>query len=383
ALELLDKLIKRVRARLGKEDDTHLERTLHAFICPMRIIGDDAAELKSRAHDLWVVDERLAFTRAFSSDKRLDAVLAEGGSSDRPDLLVWNLAYGLGVTDADNPDAVDLSEPLRSMMVVEFKKPGRTDYPKAEDNVEQQITKYLAQLKGGEIETFEALIRWQHPERGFISPAEFIPLAEQSGQIARIGQWVIETACATAVSWPKAWRVSVNVSPSQFRQSDVAVMVAAALARNGLEPNRLVVEITEGVFIENGAQAVAVLTNLREQGIRLALDDFGTGYSSLSYLQRFRFDKIKIDQSFVRTLGQNSDTLTIVRAIVNLGHNLGLQVTVEGVETIEQLRILQGLGCDQMQGYLFSRPMPLTVLADLVQGQIRNFFVTSELKAIA
>lgn len=155
ALELLDKLIKRVRAREGKEDDTHLERTLHAFICPMRVMGDDALELQSRAHDLWVVDERLAFTRAFSSDKRLDAVLAEGGSSDRPDLLVWNLAYGLGVTDADNPDAVDLSEPLRSMMVVEFKKPGRTVYAKAEDNVEQQITKYLAQLKGGEIETFD------------------------------------------------------------------------------------------------------------------------------------------------------------------------------------------------------------------------------------
>lgn len=155
ALELLDKLIKRIRAREGKEDDNHLERTLHAFICPMGVVGDDASELKSRAHDLWVVDERLAFTRAFSSDKRLDAVLAEGGSSDRPDLLVWNLAYGLGVTDADNPDAVDLSEPLRSMMVVEFKKPGRTVYAKAEDNVEQQITKYLAQLKGGEIETFD------------------------------------------------------------------------------------------------------------------------------------------------------------------------------------------------------------------------------------
>jgi len=241
----------------------------------------------------------------------------------------------------------------------------------------------IVNARSGEIETFEALIRWQHPERGFISPAEFIPLAEQSGQIARIGQWVIETACATAVSWPKAWRVSVNVSPSQFRQSDVAAMVAAALARNGLTPNRLVVEITEGVFIENGAEAVAVLTNLREQGIRLALDDFGTGYSSLSYLQRFRFDKIKIDQSFVRTLGQNSDTLTIVRAIVNLGHNLGLQVTVEGVETIEQLRILQGLGCDQMQGYLFSRPMPLTVIADVHQDQIQNLFVATNLKAIA
>ncbi len=155
ALELLDKLIKRIRVRGDKEDDHHLERTLHAFICPMGIIGDDATELRSRAHDLWVVDERLAFTRAFSSDKRLDAVLAEGGSADRPDLLVWNLAYGLGVTELDNPDSVDISEPLRSMMIVEFKKPGRTTYAKSEDNVEQQITKYLSQLKGGHIEAFD------------------------------------------------------------------------------------------------------------------------------------------------------------------------------------------------------------------------------------
>ncbi|WGD29588.1 hypothetical protein AncyloWKF20_17725 [Ancylobacter sp. WKF20] len=155
ALEMLDKLIRRIRMRSGREDDHHLERTLHAFICPMGIMGDNVSELKSRAHDLWVVDERLAFTRAFSSDKRLDAVLAEGGSSDRPDLLVWNLAYGLGVTAAENPEVVDVSEPLRSMMVVEFKKPGRTVYAKAEDNIEQQITRYLAQLKGGEIETFD------------------------------------------------------------------------------------------------------------------------------------------------------------------------------------------------------------------------------------
>lgn len=154
ALELLEKLITRIRAKDGKEDDYHLERTLHSFICPMGIRGDDPTELKSRAHDLWIVDERLAFTRAFSSDKRLDAVLAQGGSSDRPDLLVWDLAYGLGVTDPTHEDAVDTSEPLRTIMVVEFKKPGRKTYAKAEDQIEQQITRYLAQLKDGEIESF-------------------------------------------------------------------------------------------------------------------------------------------------------------------------------------------------------------------------------------
>jgi len=156
ALELMEKLITRIRQRDGKPDDHHLERTLHSFICPMGVQGDNPYELKSRAHDLWIVDERLAFTRAFASDKRLDGILAEGGSADRPDLFIWNLAYGLGVTDpVKNADVVDVSVPLRQVMVVEFKKPGRRDYKDATDQIEQQITRYLAQLKGGEVETFD------------------------------------------------------------------------------------------------------------------------------------------------------------------------------------------------------------------------------------
>lgn len=154
ALELLEKLITRIRSRDGSADDYHLERTLHSFICPMNVRGDDVTELKSRAHELWIVDERLAFTRAFSSDKRLDEVLVEGGTADRPDLFLWDLAYGLSSTDPDQPDAVDLSEPLRRVMVVEFKKPGRRNYSGAKDQIEQQITRYLAQMQGGEIESF-------------------------------------------------------------------------------------------------------------------------------------------------------------------------------------------------------------------------------------
>lgn len=154
-LELIEKMIRRVRKREGKEDDFHLEKSLHSLIVPMRIRGDDHTERKSRAHDLWIVDERLAFTRAFSSDERLDVLLKEGGTSARPDLIVWDLAYGLGVTDPDrSPDHVDISEPLRKMMVVEFKKPGRREYKKAEDQIESQITKYLSNLKTGEIESF-------------------------------------------------------------------------------------------------------------------------------------------------------------------------------------------------------------------------------------
>jgi hypothetical protein len=154
-LELLEKLLRRLRRREGKGDDTYLEKTLHSFICPMGIRGDDPLELRSRAHDLWIIDERLAFTRAFSSDKRLDQLLASSGSGVRPDIVIWDLAFGLGVTDPEkNSDAVDISEPLKKVMIVEFKKPGRTDYGKAEDQIEQQITKYLSQLKGGEIESF-------------------------------------------------------------------------------------------------------------------------------------------------------------------------------------------------------------------------------------
>lgn len=154
ALELLEKLITRIRAREGASDDFHLERTLHSFICPMNVRGDDPVELKSRAHELWIVDERLAFTRAFSSDKRLDDVIVQAGSADRPDLFLWDMAYGLGSTDPDQPEAVDVSEPLRTVMVVEFKKPGRKVYGGGKDQIEQQITRYLAQLQGEEIESF-------------------------------------------------------------------------------------------------------------------------------------------------------------------------------------------------------------------------------------
>ncbi|MCJ2087144.1 EAL domain-containing protein [Methylobacterium sp. E-005] len=235
----------------------------------------------------------------------------------------------------------------------------------------------------GEIETFEALIRWQHPERGFVSPAEFIPVAEQTDLIGRIGAWVIDTACAAAAAWPQPWRVSVNVSPTQFRQTDIPTLVATALERHDLDPARLVVEITESVFIQDASTAVAVLTRLRGLGVRLALDDFGTGYSSLSYLQQFRFDKIKVDQSFVRRLGQDADTLAIVRAIVNLGHNLGLQITVEGVETAEQLAILRELHCEQMQGYLFARPAAVLGVSELELARLRALFVEQPLLAMA
>ena len=226
----------------------------------------------------------------------------------------------------------------------------------------------------GEVETFEALVRWNHPTRGLVPPMEFIPMAEECGLIDGIGRWVIEAACREAAGWPHPWRVSFNVSPRQFRHTDVCAALGGALRAHGIAPARVVVEVTEGILIEDAEKAVATLNRLREMGVRIALDDFGTGYSSLSYLQLFQFDKFKIDKSFVRTLGESDRALTLTRTIVNLGHNLGLQVTAEGVETQAQLDILRSLGCDQIQGYLVARPAPIDAFTDLDRLRTKALF---------
>ena len=244
----------------------------------------------------------------------------------------------------------------------------------------------------GELEILEALIRWYHPRHGMVSPAEFIPLAEQTGLIDQIGTWVIETACRQAASWDRPWRVAINVSPKQFHKSNVCEAIGRSLTAHALDPARLVVEVTEGILIEDTANAVVTLNRLREIGVRVALDDFGTGYSSLSYLQLFKFDKLKIDQAFVRKLGESEDALTLTRSIVNLGHNLGLQVTAEGVETSVQLAILQQLGCDQIQGYLVARPALIGSYDDRERHRVHILFAgeqppppsrTPELTAVA
>ncbi|HLY59124.1 MAG TPA: EAL domain-containing protein, partial [Stellaceae bacterium] len=205
---------------------------------------------------------------------------------------------------------------------------------------------------------FEALLRWTHPERGAVAPSEFIPLAEEAGLIDRLGLWVLETACTQAMAWPRRWRIAVNLSPDQFRDVDFPATVAAVLRRTGLSPERLELEVTEGLLIADTPRALAALTALKTIGVSVSLDDFGTGFSSLSYLRRFRFDRIKIDQSFIRELGLDDEALVIVRAIVALGGSLGLAVTAEGVETQGQLDLLRELGCGEVQGFLLGRPEP-------------------------
>ena len=213
---------------------------------------------------------------------------------------------------------------------------------------------------------FEALARWMHPLRGFVSPADFIPLAEESGLIVEMGAWILREVCREAASWPVPLQVAVNLSPAQFMHGDVVSLVHSILLETGLAPSRLELEITEGVLIEDFDRGLALLRRLKALGVRISMDDFGSGYSSLSYLQAFPFDKIKIDRTFVINLGKNPQSANIVAAIIDLGHGLDMSIVAEGVETSEQLAFLAGEGCDAVQGYLLGKPAPIAQYAGLV-----------------
>jgi predicted signal transduction protein with EAL and GGDEF domain len=221
-------------------------------------------------------------------------------------------------------------------------------------------------LAGMRMVGVEALLRWSHPERGEVSPASFIPLAEDTGLILPLGEWVLRTACARATAWP-GLRLAINLSPVQFRQPGLAELVQRVLQETGFEPSRLELEITEGVLLDNTDATLATLTALRRQGVRVAMDDFGTGYSSLSYLRRFPFDKIKIDRSFVAHLGA-PDADAIVRTIISLGRTLGMRANAEGVETAEQAARLRAEGCEEVQGYHFARPLPPAAIDALMRS---------------
>ncbi len=216
----------------------------------------------------------------------------------------------------------------------------------------------LVDIAADRISGFESLLRWRHPDKGMISPADFIPVAEDIGLIVSLGEWVLREACAEAVKWPADVKVAVNLSPVQFRSRNLVQVVVSALARSGLPPKRLELEITESLFLAETEANLAILHQLRELGISISMDDFGTGYSSLSYLRSFPFDKIKIDRSFVKDLAQRSDCVAIVRAISGLGRSLNITTTAEGVETMDQLDWLRAEGCNEVQGFLFSPARP-------------------------
>ena len=221
----------------------------------------------------------------------------------------------------------------------------------------------------GKITGFEALVRWNHPTRGLVPPAEFIPMAEEIGLIVPLGEWIVRTACMDAAKWPTNLRVSVNLSAVQFNKQSLGLMVVSALQSVGLAPHRLELEITESVLVADTETTLAILHQLRSLGVRIAMDDFGTGHSSLSYLRSFPFDKIKIDRSFIAEMGNSPDCLAIVKAIAGLGSSLGMSTTAEGVETQEQLHLVTQYGCTDIQGYYYGSAKPADHVAALLQAE--------------
>jgi EAL domain-containing protein (putative c-di-GMP-specific phosphodiesterase class I) len=221
-----------------------------------------------------------------------------------------------------------------------------------------------ASASTGEYSGVEALVRWEHPEYGLVSPADFIPIAEETGLIVEIGEWVLAESCRQGAAWSatlpgdRSLSVSVNLSARQFQQGDLVERVAAILAETGFPPAQLTLEITESTIMEDAEQTTLLLARLKALGVTIAIDDFGTGYSSLAYLKRFSVDVIKIDRSFVAALSDEPDDSILIAGIIKLAHDLGLRVVAEGVETADQLRRLDELGCDLVQGYYFARPLP-------------------------
>ena len=339
-------------------------------------------------------EDELAVVMA-SDEPQIAATLAETirAALHRPIFIdrVWQITAGIGLAQAPD-DGLTAEELARraGLALRAAKREGRgavrrfepqieTDYAERRFLLHELQTAIPLQMfdvhyqpvvaaAGGGIIGVEALVRWTHPTRGNIPPSVFIPLAEQSGLMSQLGEIVLRRALADAARWPDL-SVAVNLSPVQIRDRWLVDLVAAVMEESDIAPSRVVLEVTEGVLIDNPQETKARLEALRALGVSIALDDFGTGYSSLSYLQRFPFDRIKIDRAFVASLGVSASTGAIIQSIVTLGHALGMKVLAEGIENEEQRVLLRLAGCDEMQGYLFARPGPASAIdAALARG---------------
>ncbi|MDB5524959.1 MAG: putative diguanylate cyclase (GGDEF)/phosphodiesterase with sensor [Rhizobium sp.] len=291
---------------------------------------------------------------------------------DDPDALLKAADMALYRAKTDGRGAYQFFEPAMDAKM-QARRALELDLRKALPNGELEVYyQPLVNLEQDRISGFEALLRWHHPERGMISPAVFIPLAEEIGLITKIGAWVLKQACAEAATWPNDIRVAVNFSPAQFKSRSLILDITSALAASGLRPKRLEVEITESVMLQDTDAVLQTLHQIRELGVRISMDDFGTGYSSLSYLRKFPFDKIKIDQSFVRDLTDKADSIAIVKAVATMSASLGMDTVAEGVETLDQLSKVRLEGCTEVQGYLFSKPRPSKEIPELLASFIRE-----------
>ncbi len=289
-----------------------------------------------------------------AGDKDTSALLKQA------DLAMYRAkADGRGIYRVFEPEMAVLAEYRRKL---EF------DMREATENGDFELYyQPIVHLRSRKVMGFEALMRWNHPTRGVVSPVEFIPLAEETGLIVQLGEWAIRRACADAARWPGNLRVAVNVSPVQFRDGNLTTVVVRALGASGLPANKLELEITEGVMLGKSMQNVLILQQLRDLGARISIDDFGTGFSGLGYLRAFPFDKVKIDQSFVREMNKNLESMAIIRASIGLGSHLGMCITAEGVESLDQYNELLEEGCTEVQGFLLGQARPSTDVVGVIE----------------
>ncbi|GGC50774.1 hypothetical protein GCM10011504_31500 [Siccirubricoccus deserti] len=363
---LLQEVARRIKAEVREADTI------------ARLGGDEFAIVQTgirQPRDAAILAQRLVETLGAPFD--LDGhhvivgasigIAAVAGDMVNPDQLLQNADMALYRAKANGRGCHCFFEPEMNLHA-QIRRTLRLDLRRALDAREFELF-YQPQVnvRTRKVGTLEALLRWRHPESGLVAPDRVIPLVEEIGLIVPLGEWVLEQACAAAAGWPGQEKVSVNLSPVQFTSARLVAVVTSALQASGLEASRLELEITESVLMRDTESTLATLHRLKQLGVSIALDDFGTGYSSLSYLQRFPFDKVKIDKSFVSSLGRTAASTAIVRAVTELCMALGMSTTAEGVETEAQHAALVALGCTDLQGYLFSRPCPAEEVPALLQ----------------
>lgn len=366
---------KSVNDTYGHQAGDRLLLGLVNRVAPMLRKGDCFARMGGDEFALMLCDADEPGRCSAAAQRVLDAMIAPLDLG--PAQVYATLSLGIAVAPRDG-DSVETLCQAADLALYQAKHEGRNrfaifdksmgrklhlgrtvedDLRRAIDNNELSIAfQPLVRARDGVMQGVEALVRWDHPRLGTVPPEDFIPLAESRGLIVPLGEWVLRRACLDAKRWPTL-RLAVNVSPVQFRQRDFVDRVAAILAVTGTDPCRVDLELTEGVLIQDAEQAETVIMELRALGIRMGLDDFGSGYSSMIYLRRFAFDKVKIDRAFLQSLESSGEGAIILEYIVSLGHALGLSVTAEGVEQVEQVEFLRKLGCDELQGYYFAPPL--------------------------
>ncbi|MDV2987651.1 UNVERIFIED_CONTAM: EAL domain-containing protein [Methylobacteriaceae bacterium AG10] len=354
---LLRKVAERLRSVLSAEDVAGRLGGDEFAVLVLGAQGDDRPQ-QLAARIVEVMD------RPFLLDGQLVNVGASVGLSlaprdgTDPEQLLRNADLALYRAKAEGKARFKVFEPALAERV-EARRTLESEMRQALRNGEFEVHyQPLVDARSGQIAAAEALVRWRHPLRGLVSPADFIPLAEETGIIVQLGAWVLRTACLEAMCWPEEIKIAVNLSPVQFRDDRLPETVVGVLQATGLPAGRLELEITEGVMLDDEERTMRMLSRLKAAGVGLSMDDFGTGYSSLSYLRRFPFDKIKVDRSFVRLLPEDAESAAIVRAIITMGSCLGMTTTVEGVETAEQYAFVASEQCSQIQGYHISRPLP-------------------------